>query len=107
MLVGEQQLVDEALVQEPVAGIVEVDLREHLQGALADGVHVGLDLAGAQDRQLTAAAARVLDRVVEAAEVAAQGLAIADPLHQPQLLEVGDVAEVPDQRAEKSASRPG
>ena len=44
--------------------------------------------------------ARVLDRVVEAAEVAVERLAAAGLLHEPELLEVGDVAEVPGERAE-------
>jgi hypothetical protein len=100
VLVRKQQLVDEAVVEQAVLRVVEVDLTQHLEGALADRVHVGLDLSGPQDRQLAAVLAGVLDRVVEAAEVAPQRLAAADPLHQPELLEVGDVAEVPDQGAE-------
>ena len=73
---------------------------EHLERALADVGEVGAQLGVAQDRQLAAGLARVLDRVVEAAELAVQRLALADRLHQPELLEVGDVAEVPGQRAE-------
>jgi hypothetical protein len=101
MLVGEQHLVDEPVPQQRVPGVlVDVDFLEHLQGALADVGEVGAQLGVAQDRQLAAGLARVLDRVVEAPEVAVQGLAVADRLHQPELLEVGDVAEVPGQRAE-------
>src|SRR6185295_20153363 len=44
--------------------------------------------------------ARVLDRVVEATELAMQRLTTADRLHQPELLEVGDVTEVPGQWTE-------
>ena len=101
VLVGEQHLVDEAVAQQRVLGVgVELDLVEHLERALADVGHVGAQLGVAQDRQLAAGLARVLDRVVEAAELAVQRLAAADRLHQPELLEVGDVAEVPGQRAE-------
>jgi hypothetical protein len=101
VLVGEQQLVDEAAAEQRVLGLVgEIDVVEHVEGALADVGEVGAQLGVAQDRQLAPGLARVLDRVVEAAEVAVQRLVAADRLHQPQLLEVGDVAEVPGQRAE-------
>ena len=73
---------------------------EHVERPRADLVHVGAQLVAAQDRQLVAGLARVLDRVVEAPQLAVHRLAAADPLHQPQLLEVGDVAEVPGERAE-------
>jgi hypothetical protein len=42
----------------------------------------------------------LLDGVVEVAQVSAQRLAAADVADQPELLEVRDVAEVPDQRAQ-------
>ena len=101
VLVGEQHLVDEAAAQQGVLGVLaELDLVEHLERALAHVGEVGAQLGVAQDRQLAAGPARVLDRVVEAAELAVQRLAAADRLHQPQLLEVGDVAEVPGERAE-------
>ena len=73
---------------------------QYVKRPLADVGHVGAQLGVAQDRQLAARPARVLDRVVEAAEVAVQRLALADRLHQPELLEVGDVPEIPGQRAE-------
>ena len=63
-------------------------------------LHVGAQLVAAQDRELVAGLARVLDRVVEAPELAVHRLAVADALDQPELLEVGDVAEVPGKRAE-------
>jgi hypothetical protein len=96
---GEEHLVDEAVRQQPVGGI-ELELVEHLERPLAHLLHVRADLVGAQDRQLAADLARLLDRVVELAEVTAQRLAAADPADKPELLEVGDVPEVPDQRAE-------
>jgi hypothetical protein len=99
VLVGEQHVVDEAVGQQGIARL-QVDLIEHLERALADPVHIGTHLVGLQDRQLTADLARLLDRVVELAQVAAQRLAAADVPDQPQLLEVADVAQVPDQRAQ-------
>jgi len=97
--VGEEHLVDEAVGEQGVLG-AELDLPQHLECPLADLLHVGANLVGPQDRQLAADLARLLDRVIERAEVPAQGLAAADPLDQPELLEVGDVPEIPDQRAE-------
>jgi hypothetical protein len=99
VLVGEQHLVDEAVRQQRI-GRIELDAVEDLEGPLADLLHVRADLIGAEDRQLAADLARLLDRVVEVAQVAAKGLAPADSLDQPELLEVGDVPEIPDQRAE-------
>jgi hypothetical protein len=97
--VGEQHLVDEAVRQQRIPGI-EVDLAEDLEGPLADLLQVGPNLVGPQDRQLTTDLAWLLDRVVELAEVTPEWLPAADPLDEPELLEVGDVPEVPDQRAE-------
>ena len=100
-LVGEQHLVDEPFPQQRVLDLgTDLHALQYVERALADVRHVGAQLLVAQDRQLAADLARVLDRVVEAAELAVQRLAPADRLHQPELLEVGDVAEVPGQRAE-------
>jgi hypothetical protein len=99
VLVGEQHLVDEAVRQETVARI-ELDLAQHLEGAPAHLLEIGANLLGLEDGELAADLPRLLDRVVEVAELTAQRLASPDPPYQPELLEVGDVAEVPDQRAE-------
>jgi hypothetical protein len=101
-LVGDQHPVDEAVAQQPVLGVGgDVHVLQYVEGAGADVLHVGAELRVAQDRQPAADLARALDRVVEAAELAVQRRAIADPPHQPQLLEVGDVAEVPGERAQQ------
>ena len=100
VLVGDQHLVDEALGQQRVLGRVELHAVEDLQRALAHLVEVGAKLVAAQDRQLAADRPWVLDRVVEAAQLAVQRVQAANRLHQPQLLEVGDVAQVPGQGAE-------
>jgi hypothetical protein len=97
--VGEQHLVDEAVREQRVIGI-QLDPIQDLQGPLADLLHVRADLIGAEDRQLAADLPRLLDRVVELAEVAAQRIAPPDALDQPELLEVGDVPQVPDQGTE-------
>jgi hypothetical protein len=97
--VREQHLVDEAVGEQGVLRI-ELDLAEDLEGSLADLIHVGADLVGAQDRKLASDLPRLLDRVVELAQVTPQRLAPADPLDEPELLEVGDVPEIPDQRTE-------
>ncbi len=50
---------------------VELDVGfEDVERPLADLAHVGAELVAAQDRQLVAGLARVLDRVVEAPELA-------------------------------------
>jgi hypothetical protein len=100
LLVGEEHLVDEAVTKQRIVGVVELDVFEDLEGALAHVVEVGAKLLVAQDRQFAAGLARILDRVVEAPQLTMQRLAPANRLHQPELLEVGDVPEVPDQRAE-------
>ena len=100
VLVREQHLVDEAVVDQGVGMAVELDRLEHVEGPAADLLHVGAQIVAAQDRQLVADLARVLDRVVERAQLAVHRVAIPDALNQPELLEVGDVAEVPGERAE-------
>jgi hypothetical protein len=71
VLVREDQVVDEAIEEQAVVLVVEVDRVEHVQGALADLAHVRAQFVAPQDRQLVARRARVLDRVVEAPELAA------------------------------------
>ena len=102
VLVGEDQVVDEAVTQDGLASL-EVDLVEHVQRPLADLGHVGAQVVAAQDRQLVAGGTRVFDRVVKAAQLAAHRLPARDRLHQPELLEVRDVPEVPGERAEDLA----
>jgi hypothetical protein len=97
-LVREQHLVDEAVPQQRILDIrTDLHALQYVERARADVFHVGTQLRVAQDRQLAANLARVLDRVVEAAQLPVQRLPPADRLHQPQLLEVGDVPEVPGQ----------
>jgi hypothetical protein len=97
--VGEQHLVDEA-VGEQAALRIELDLVEHLERPLPHPLHIRPDLVGAEDRQLAPDLSGLLDRVIELAEVPPERLSSADLADQPELFEVGDVAEVPDQRTE-------
>jgi hypothetical protein len=83
LLVGDQHLVDEAVAELGNAGVLEVDLVEDLERALADLAHVGPQLRAAEDRKLVPARARVLDRVVETAEVPVERLAAARALDEP------------------------
>src|SRR5262249_21034803 len=101
-LVRQQHLVDESFTQQAVlGGGGDVHALQYVESPLADVVHVGAELLAVEDRQLAADPARALDRGIESAELAVQRLAAADALDQPELLEVGDVAEVPGERAEQ------
>jgi hypothetical protein len=105
MLVREQHLVDEAVGEQGIPA-VEIDPAEHLERPLPDLLHVRPHLVGAQDRELAPDLPGLLDRVVELPEAAAERLAAADPLDQPEFLEVGDVAQVPDQGTEERVVDP-
>jgi hypothetical protein len=101
-LVGEQHLVDEPVPQQRVLDLgTDLHAIQYVECPLADVRQVGAQLLVAEDRQLAADLARILDRVVEATEIAVQRLEAADSLDQPELLEVGDVPEVPGERAEE------
>jgi hypothetical protein len=99
VLVRQDHLVDEAVCQQRVLGI-ELDPVEDLEGPVADIRQVGADLVGAEDRKLAADLPRLLDCIVERPELPSKRLAAADSLNEPELLEVRDVPEIPDQRAE-------
>jgi hypothetical protein len=106
VLVGEQHLVDEPVGKQGMVRGLQLDLVEDVERALAHLVEVGAQLLTAQDRQRAANAPGVLDRVVVAAQLAVQRLPPANGLDQPQLLEVGDVPQVPGQRAEDGRVNP-
>jgi len=99
MLVRQEHLVDESVIQQPVARI-EIDLVEDLERALTNLLEVGAHLVRLEDRKLPADLPRLLDGVIEVTELAAQRLPATDPPDEPELLEVRDVPEIPDQRAE-------
>jgi len=103
--VGEQHLVDEAVRQQGIPGI-QLDPVEDLEGPFADLLHVGTHLVRFQDGKLAADLARLLDRVIELPQLPTESLTAADALDQPELLEVGDVPQIPDQRAENRVVDP-
>lgn len=100
VLVGDQHLVDEAVAKHGIVAIGKFDPLEDLEGSAAHLVHVGAQLRPAQDRELAASGPGVLDRVVEATQLPVERLEVADALHEPELLEVGDVPEIPGEWAE-------
>ena len=101
MLVRDQHLVGEAGPEDRILRVVEVELVEHLERALANVLHVGAEIVAPQDREFVAVGARVLDRVVDAAEIAVQRFPAPGRLDEPQLLEVGDMAQIPRERTEQ------
>ena len=97
MLVLHDHAVDEAAREQRLAA-VEIDVREHVEGALA---HVGDEpprLGWIEDRKRRAVAARVLERVVHVVEELVGGRRAGELPQEPQLLVVADVREVPTQR---------
>ena len=97
ILVLRHHRVDVAIAQQRIAGL-EIERLQLVQHALA---HLGQDLEHlltAGQVQGTADPPRVLERIVDAGHLAELHGAVDVPV-EPQLLEVGDVAEVPDDRA--------
>ncbi len=82
------------LVEQPVA---RAQALGGGQRALAHLGHVVAGVGGTQERQVAAARARRLEGVVDLGEVAADHVLAAEAMHQPQVLEGGDVAQVPNQ----------
>jgi hypothetical protein len=77
----------------------ELHAAQHLEHLGADVGQVGPRLGALEDRQVSAHPAGVVEGVVDAVEVQVVGRAAGDLAQQPQLLEVADVADIPDQRA--------
>ncbi len=75
-----------------------VELGEQREDSLAHLAHVCAGGLGRQDRKPTALGARVRERVVELVVLGRERLAPACAPQQPQLLEVADVGEIPDER---------
>ena len=89
-------VADDQLGDQPIADALAL---EHRDGTLADGVEVLPRRRGPQERQLAAARSRRLERVVDLGQVAAEHRLAAEAMDEPQVLERGDVPEVPDERA--------
>ncbi len=100
MLVLHEHVPHEPSAVEPaIGGGRYVGLVEDSDGALAHRVHEVARLGQSQVGDLGPHRPRRLGRVVEVGELGAQGVEPADPLAEPEVLEGGDVAEVPDERA--------
>jgi hypothetical protein len=96
VLVLHDHAVDESVGEQGHVGI-ELDAVEHVERALA---HIGIERAradGIEDRQGVALAARMLERVVDVVVEGVGGIGADELADQPQLLEVPDVREVPDE----------
>ena len=59
-----------------------------------------------EERELAAAGARRLERVVDVGQIVAEHGLVAIAMDQPQVLERGDAPEVPDQRAHQRGVDP-
>jgi len=84
------------LVQQPVAHAAG---GRQLGYALAHGLQVLPRLRAVQVGELAALRPRSLEGVVHLRKLAAQHPLATETVHEPQILEGGDVTEVPDQRA--------
>ena len=98
VLVAEHHLVQEA--------VADAALLDHLERPRADLLEVLARLAGSQERKITAVRARCLERVVDIGEVVVEQRPAAVAVDEPQVLERGDVAEVPHERAHRASSEP-
>ena len=74
-------------------------LLDHAESAGAHLLEVLPRRPGPQERQLAAAGARCLERVVDVGQVVAEQRPPAAAVHEPQVLERRDMPEVPDERA--------
>ena len=97
VLVLHDHPVHEAVVQQGRAA-AQVDAVEHREGALAHLLVELPRLGGREDVETRPLAPGVAERVVHVVEAGLGGRCLADRAHQPQLLVVADVREVPAQR---------
>jgi hypothetical protein len=99
LLVLRDHLVDVAFGDEAWVAAVET-VGEHGESALAHPGEVGQQLVAGGQRQRFTRRPRVGDRVEHALEAVFHRRQAAEPLGEPELFEVADVAEVPDHRRE-------
>jgi hypothetical protein len=71
---------------------------EQVEDLRAHRVDIGARLRRAEQRQLRAVPARVLERVVQMVDIGPDRLAPAHIAHEPEFLLVADVGQIPDQR---------
>ena len=94
----ENEAEDEAVREQRVVGETELGHLEDGEAPVADAKDVVARRRRVEERQLTAAVARVAERVVELLSLGEQRREAADPLADPGVLEVTDVREIPDER---------
>ena len=99
LLVLGDQLVDHAVAQQLGRG-VGLDLLEDPQAAAADTLQVLEQPIPAGQRQRLACRPRVALRVEHRREAVVEGVGAGQPACQPLLLEVADVPQIPDHRAQ-------
>ena len=98
VLVLGDHVVDEAVAQERLPAVgTHVALLDQVEGPGPHGVAVGAGLGEAEQRQGLPHPAGLLEGVVEVVEALAGRLA-AERSDQPEVLVVGHVGEVPQQR---------
>ena len=85
---------------------IGIDSIEHRERPVADLVQIGERLLRTEVGQVAAVGAGRLGRVVDLPEALARGPQPADVLAEPEVLERGDVAQVPDQRAHQRVVDP-
>jgi hypothetical protein len=87
----------EGLFGEPAA-VVERRARQHVEHLLPHGADIAARLGRVEQRQRRAVGASVPERVVEVVDVGTHRFPAADIAHEPELLLVADVGQVPHQR---------
>ena len=106
VLVLGDHVVDEAVAQEGVRAVgAHVALLEQIDGPGADGVAIGARLGEVEQRQGLPHPAGLLEGVVEVVEALARRLG-PEPPHEPEVLVVGDVGEIPEQRRHQDVVLP-
>jgi hypothetical protein len=88
---------DETTLEQRIAA-VERKLRKQCEHGFAYPPHIRACSFRLQDRQPAAVGTCMGEGVVEVVVLRRHGTASADPSQQPQLLEVADVRQIPDQR---------
>jgi hypothetical protein len=97
LLVLGDESEDEAVPEERVARI-EGDPVEEVEAVAAHVLDERAGLAGAEERERRTAVTGLLERVVDLVELGLARVLALELAAQPQLLEVADVGEIPDER---------
>jgi hypothetical protein len=96
-LVLHDHAYDETVCEERIT-VAQLELRQDLQDGRPHLRDVTARVSGRQKRQVGALVARMSERVLELIGLRPDWFSSADAPQQPELLEVSDVREVPDER---------